>query len=1010
MVPAWIATLILAAVPPCAANGKETGADLYGVGTWDAAALGNHRAVVRVEKAADAVYARIPWRRRDLNPQDKSVLVFDGATGVRVLNVYRADINREFGDIIFQPRTAPGDYFVYYLPFKSEGRNYPKVTYLPAEATAQADWLAAHKLAPELWTEARARLMPAARILQFQSINAFHSFYPMEVIATRPETEALLKARPEADYLVFPESRELPIRMTRDIPARWAERDAPDVFRASADRGEYFAFQAGVWAARKAIEDVEVRFSGLRRRDGSGAIPASAFTCFNVEGVDWRGASFKRACPVPQGRVQALWMGVQVPVDAESGAYAGEMVIAPRGLAETRVGIDLVVSEKVLADAGDGEPARLSRIRWLNSRMALDDSVVRPFRPLTVTGDTIGCLGREVRLSSEGLPAGIRSYFSPEVTGLRTAPTEVLAAPIAFAVETASGSVLRFRGAGPRLVKQSEGAVAWETASRAGDWTLSLEAEMEFDGFADFKAVLAPAAAADVRDIRLEIPLSAAVAKYMMGMGVKGGLRPDAFEWRWDETRNHDSIWVGDVNAGLQVALRDENYVRPLNTNFYLLKPLRLPPSWGNGGKGGFRFKPSPDGRTLLMEATSGPRTVAAGQALHFYFSLLLTPFKPLDTRAQWATRYYHAFKPLDEIQAAGANTVNVHHATEINPYINYPFWRPAEMKAYIDDAHRRGMKVKIYDTVRELSNRAAELFALTSLGDEVLIGGPGGGYSWLQEHLEPDYIAGWFVPEIEDAALITSGTSRWHNSYVEGLDWLVRNVGIDGLYIDDVAFDRTIMKRVRRVLDRGRPGGALIDLHSANQFNPRDGFANSANLYLEHFPYLDRLWFGEYFDYDSPPDFWLVEVSGIPFGLMGEMLEKGGNPWRGMLYGMTARLPWAGDPRPIWKLWDEFGIQGTRMIGYWSPDCPVRTGRPDILATAYIKDGATLVAVASWAKEPARVPLVIDWKALGLDPAKARMEAPGISEFQKEKSLPPGDFTVVVEPGRGRLLVLRER
>jgi hypothetical protein len=79
-------------------------------------------------------------------------------------------------------------------------------------------------------------------------------------------------------------------------------------------------------------------------------------------------------------------------------------------------------------------------------------------------------------------------------------------------------------------------------------------------------------------------------------------------------------------------------------------------------------------------------------------------------------------------------------------------------------------------------------------------------------------------------------------------------------------------MKRLRKILDRSKQG-ALIDLHSANQYNPRDGFANSANLYLEHFPYIDRLWFGEYFDYDSAPDFWLVEVSGIPFGLMGEML-----------------------------------------------------------------------------------------------------------------------------------------
>ena len=146
-------------------------------------------------------------------------------------------------------------------------------------------------------------------------------------------------------------------------------------------------------------------------------------------------------------------------------------------------------------------------------------------------------------------------------------------------------------------------------------------------------------------------------------------------------------------------------------------------------------------------------------------------------------------------------------------------------------------------------------------------------------------------------------------------------------------------MKRVRKVLDRRRPG-ALIDLHSANQYNPRDGFASSANLYLEHLPYIDRLWFGEYFDYDAPPDYWLVEISGVPFGLLGEMLEKGGNPWRGMLFGATSRLPWAGDPRPLWKAWDAFSLEGSRMKGWWVPDAPVRTDRPGVLATTYVKPG----------------------------------------------------------------------
>jgi hypothetical protein len=445
-----------------------------------------------------------------------------------------------------------------------------------------------------------------------------------------------------------------------------------------------------------------------------------------------------------------------------------------------------------------------------------------------------------------------------------------------------------------------------------------------------------------------------------------------------------------------------------------------MPPTWWNGGKGTVTVRTAgpgqagAKGRAVVMTAASGARTIRRGETLRFDFTLLITPFKPLDPPAHFKERYFHAFEPLDKIAATGANVVNVHHANAVNPYINYPFLRVPEMKAYVDDAHRRGFKVKIYDTVRELSNRAPELFALRSLGHEIFSPGPGGGFSWLQEHLGDDYIAAWFVPELKDAAVINSGMSRWHNYYIEGLDWVARNVGIDGLYLDDVAFDRTTMKRVRKVLDRNRPG-ALIDLHSANQYNVRDGFASSANLYLEHFPFLNRLWFGEYFDYNgSGPDYWLVEVSGLPFGLMGEMLQDGGNAWRGMVFGMTSRLPWAGDPRPLWKVWDEFGITGSEMVGWWVDANPVKTGTKDVLATSYIRkaDGrgrgaSALIALASWAKDPVEVRLAIDWKKLGLDPKKAVLSAPAIDKFQDAAEFNPGD-AIRVEPGKGLLLRLR--
>ena len=132
-----------------------------------------------------------------------------------------------------------------------------------------------------------------------------------------------------------------------------------------------------------------------------------------------------------------------------------------------------------------------------------------------------------------------------------------------------------------------------------------------------------------------------------------------------------------------------------MNTNFYLRKPLVLPTSWWNQGKGGCTIEELGED-TVCIRFFSGEREMKAGEELYYNFSLLVTPFRPLDTSKQWNTRFYHRYNPLDEIKAEGANTVNVHHATDINPFINYPFLRPDEMKAYIDLAHKKSMKVKI--------------------------------------------------------------------------------------------------------------------------------------------------------------------------------------------------------------------------------------------------------------------------------------------------------------------------
>ncbi|MFW6140520.1 MAG: glycoside hydrolase domain-containing protein [Acidobacteriota bacterium] len=977
----------------------------YGTGEWDREKYGNHRAVCEVREKADAVFIHIPWRRRDFNPGKKEVMVIDRITEKRVMNVFRGEINREYGELVFQPVSGPGLYDIYYLVNRMEGRsNYPKVVYPKPEQTASQEWIKRHSLERKNLSN---KSFSQAEVLEIQSINEFNSFAPMEVIAAKKEVSQLLENSPDLPYLVFPESREFPIRMKEDLPLRWIQKGLQKTFNAAALKGEYFAFQLGLFAGRKEIKDVEILFNDLIHEDEKSKISASHFTSFNTEGIDWRGDKFDKKVSVKKGEIQPLWCGVQIPEQSSPGIYKGEVILSPKRLQSTSVELEIEVKDQVIKDFGDHEPWRHSRLRWLNSKIALDNDIVFPYIPLKVQDSTIICLGRSVSLDKKGLPESIKSFFAPEMTYIRKKESrEILSSPIKLILEDSDQQTFKWKKVDTRITNQQQGVVEWVSSSQAGPVQVSLKGKMEFDGFLGYEVSLAAKKEIQLNDIRLEIPLNKDTAKYMMGMGQKGGFCPDSFQWKWDQKKNQDSLWIGDVNAGLQCRFKDENYSRPLNTNFYQLKPLVIPESWSNKGKGGCEVRTR--GKDRLISVFSGKRALKKGETFFFNFELLITPFKVLDTQKHWKNRYYHSFEPVDMIKKKGANVINVHHANEINPFINYPFLTPDEMKNYIDQAHSKGMKVKIYYTVRELSNRAAELFALRSLGDEILSYGPGGGYSWFQEHLVKDYIAGWFVPKLKDAAVINSGVSRWHNYYLEGLDWLTKNVGIDGLYIDDVAFDRIVMKRVRKILERNRLH-PLIDLHSANQFNPRDGYANSANLYLEHFPYLDRLWFGEYFDYNETPDFWMVEVSGIPFGLMGEMLQDGGNPWRGMLYGMTSRLPWAGDPTPLWKIWDEFGIEQSRMIGYWTESCPVRTDHKKVLATVYQKADEVMIGLASWAEKDVNVRLEIDWDSVGFQEKSSVLQAPLIKDFQKAALFAP-DQKIPVPQTKGWLLLLKKQ
>ncbi len=997
---------------------------------WDET-LGNHRALVRVEAKADAVWVRLPWRRRDLEPEKKAVIVVDAATGQRVGNVLAVAINREFGDILFQPATAPGDYFVYYLPHRYEGwKNSPTAVYEKPIPPADAAWAAEVSVFAESENgrqPARGREigvskltdLPQARVVRFEAINEFHRFDPMEVVATAAEMQALLAAHADRPYLLFPEDRARPIRLLDELPRHWARSGPADTFRGEAARGEYYAFQLGLYAVTQQVDDVAVDFTDLRTAAGD-LIPAAALRCTNLGGTDWLGRPFRKRVHVGPGVVQPLWCGVQVPAAARPGEYTGTVTLRPANAPATIVTLRLTVTDQVLADAGDRDLWRHARLRWLDSTIGLDDEVVPPFTSVTLDGRTAGVLGRMVRFDALGFPESITSTFSRNVDRIDAPPREILAGPVRFVVDGATwtGSA-EVTGRAPAVL-----SLAGRSAS--GPLTLDTTVKLESDGYLNYRLTLRADQATDLADIALEVPVRRDVATYLMGMGRKGGYRRGDWIWNWDINRANGQIWIGDIDAGLSLKLKHVTDTWDL----YNMKETGMYRDWSNDGKGGCTIREDDD--RVLIRAYTGARKLAAGETLHFNFGLLVTPFRTLD-KNHWDWRHSHSehsHLSVPEAKAAGASIVTIHQSDVINRHINYPFLFADEIAAYTREAHAAGMKVKFYYTVREQTNYTTEFWALRSLGAEVFRNGPGFqladhfsaikgdtrpqvGSSWLREHVRGDYVPAWhdpLSPGHYDAAIATTSLSRWHNYYLEGINWMIRNTDTDGVYLDGIGFDREIMKRLRKVLLRAKPD-ALIDFHSGNNFFPAYGLGSPNNQYLELFPYLDSIWQGENYDYfGEGPDYYMVEITGLPYGLFGEMLQSGGHPWRGMLYGMSSRLGWRPecDPRSMWRFWDQFGIKEADMIGYWDATNPVKTGREDILATIYRKPGQTLIALGSWCKVDVALKLQIDWKALGLDPTKAKFVAPAIDGLQTAATY-AADAAIPVTANQGCLIVVSE-
>lgn len=704
--------------------------------------------------------------------------------------------------------------------------------------------------------------------------------------------------------------------------------------------------------------------------------------CYNCEGKDYLGNDFAKAVDLISGKEQNFWCTAN---SVGSGFFT---LSAENGKVLFKGDITVERADCVTDDPfADGES--LNKIAWLNSDLAIDDKITKPYIPVKTNGNTVEILGRIIGFSKFGLPEQITSYFNEGVK-ICEKPTRLLSAPIEFSVVNE-----KFENRSFNIENHIDKAII-RSLNEGKNFDLRVEASSEFDGFTGFKLSLVCKNDVEISDARLRLPFNADRLKYFIGLGKKGGLFDKTLDKKWNENVNQDGFWAGSVNVGLKIRFKGENYVKPFVNIYYNHRKLNKPESWDNDGKGGIKFE---NGEFV---AYCGRRTVKKGEVLHFDFDALITPLKEIDLKKQFGARYYHSMydsdKWLDRAKTGGANIINVHHGNDLNPYINYPFTEIAALKDFTEKAHENGILVKPYYTIRELTVNAPEFKVFRDLGYEIIAKRnpneesrlwQGEAKEWIVKNVGDDVIPAWRQPlkgskykNTFDSAVITEGQSRLCNFYVEGLNYLVEKADIDGIYIDDVAYDRNIMKRVRKVLDK-KPT-AYIDFHQWNCFADIGGNGNCAVQYAELYPFVDKCWIGEGFDYDESAEFWLIETSGIPFGVMSEMMDSG-NEYRGLTFGETNRLGWEtneSNPFCVWRIFDDYHLADGEMIGWWDGRNSIKLSNPSIRATEFIVGEKRYIAVANFSDKEQESEILIDGLSVH------SLYAPRIDGFQTEKNI----------------------
>jgi hypothetical protein len=589
---------------------------------------------------------------------------------------------------------------------------------------------------------------------------------------------------------------------------------------------------------------------------------------------------------------------------------------------------------------------------WIGSTAGVSDEVLPPWTPVAASGNVVSVWGRTHKFGSLPFP-----------TSIVTRETEVLAAPITLS-GTVDGKPLAWTGPACQLAESKPSVARLTVAADSEALRCEGTVGVEYDGMirADFKLV-PKAGKATIERLALEIPIHARFAKYFYfwpgrwGSAFNAGALPEAGH----RGPFKPFVWLGDEWRGLGwFCQSEENFFNPKNDQVIEVER-----------KG--------DVVTLRVNVIAEPQTI--DKPLEYTFGFQATPVKPARPDA-WDYRICHmgAYgmedgnpSLLDQLAQAGVWTVCFHEQwTDIQAYPKTTHGE--QLRKLVKACHDHGIQLLLYHGY-EMSTIAPEWDAYH---EECLVFPRAGGYKRK------------YQPQIDQTAYIVCYRSVWQDFIADGLDKLMTEYGVDGVYLDGTSepwgcanvrhgcgykkaggsvgptwpmfATRSMMKRIYTIVKAHNPKGQVNVHQSTCMTTPTLAFATS---YWdgEHLQSVRRAPSAEQV---LPWEAFRCEFMGHNWGVPAELLWYGSGPFKhgealtmALLHGVPVRpsgIAQVNQSGKLWRALDRLGRDEGVWLPYWENQDQVRTSPAGVKASVYNRPGKAMIAVvANTGNEPCR-------------------------------------------------------